>query len=41
MFVPHAAQVVTADSKIAAYLLQHPGKAKFFLGFGFTVAQVS
>ena len=39
MFVPNAAQAVIADPKITDYLLKHPGKAKFFLGFGFTVAQ--
>lgn len=39
MFVPNAAQAVSADSKITEYLLKHPGKAKFFLGFGFTLAQ--
>ena len=39
MFVPNVAQAVIADAKITEYLLKHPGKAKFFLGFGFTPAQ--
>jgi hypothetical protein len=39
MFVPNAAQAVIADSKITDYLLKNPGKAKFFLGCGFTLAQ--
>lgn len=39
MFVPNAAQAVIADSKITDYLLKNSGKAKFFLGFGFTLAQ--
>lgn len=39
MFVPNAAHAVIADSKITDYLLKHPGKAKFFLAFGFTLAQ--
>ena len=39
MFVPNAAQAVIADPKITDYLLKNPGKAKFFLGFGFTLAQ--
>ncbi len=39
MFVPNAAHAVIADPKITDYLLKHPGKAKFFLAFGFTLAQ--
>lgn len=39
MFVPNAAQAVIATPKITDYLLKNPGKAKFFLGFGFTLAQ--
>ena len=39
MFVPNAAQAVIAAPKITDYLLTNPGKAKFFLAFGFTVAQ--
>lgn len=39
MFVPYAAQAVIASPKITDYLLKNSGKAKFFLGFGFTVAQ--
>lgn len=39
MLVPNAAHAVIADAKIAEYLLKHPGKAKFFLGFGFRLAQ--
>ena len=39
MFVPNAAQAVIATPKITDYLLKNPGKAKFFLAFGFTLAQ--
>ncbi len=39
MVAPNAAQAVIADSKITDYLLKNPGKAKFFLGFGFNLAQ--
>lgn len=39
MFVPYAAQAVIASPKITDYLLKNSGKAKFFLGFGFTVAR--
>jgi uncharacterized protein DUF6883 len=39
MFVPNAAQAVIAAPKITDYLLKNPGKAKFFLAFGFTLAQ--
>lgn len=39
MFVPNAAQAVIADPKVTDYLLKNPGKARFFLGFGFTLAQ--
>jgi hypothetical protein len=39
MFVPNAAQAVIVDPKITDYLLKNPGKARFFLGFGFTPAQ--
>jgi len=39
MLAPNAEQAVIADSKITEYLLKHPSKAKFFLGFGFTLAQ--
>lgn len=40
MFVPNAAQAVIAPPKVTDYLLKHPSKAKFFLGFGFTLAQL-
>lgn len=39
MFTPNAAQAVIAEPKITDYLLKNPGKAKFFLGVGFTLAQ--
>jgi hypothetical protein len=37
MIVPNAAQAVIADAKITDYLLKHPGKAAFFLRYGFTL----
>lgn len=37
MFVPNAAHAVIAVPKITNYLLKNPGKAKFFLRFGFTL----
>jgi hypothetical protein len=39
VFVPNAAQAVIADPKITDYLLKNLGKSRFFLGFGFTLAQ--
>jgi hypothetical protein len=39
MFVPNAAHAVIADPKITEYLLKNPGKARFFVGFGFSLAQ--
>jgi hypothetical protein len=39
MVVPNAAQAVIADPKITDYLLKNPGKAKFWQGFGCTLAQ--
>lgn len=39
MFVPNTVQAVIADPKITDYLLKNLGKAKFFLRFGFTLAQ--
>jgi hypothetical protein len=38
VYVPNAAHAVILDAKITDYLLKNPGKAKFFLRFGFTLA---
>ena len=39
MLTPQAARAVVADPKITDYLLKNPGKARFFMRFGFSLAQ--